>query len=339
MAGLYEADLVGKIPGYMQAVLDAVSEEAAFLAMVKHQPAVKNKLAEWSVQLPKRRGDPTGTEGADKTTGFEKRVPKLLRVYGQRVESDGWQVTDLAENTDTNVGAGAKEAARQKALDASAGLLAVQDLLLSTQETASSADAEDGKDRTRSVHRWLDSTEQAVLPVDSSIRPTTSMRYTSTLAAFTEAAFKAMLSAASEQVDKPVNLTGLVGIDLANTMAAWNILVPYSSNVQATPSVVSQASSGVMERKVSFFRWHDMEVKTIVQRRLYCDASSSNAKTAYTTRSGFFIDPGMWRIDWLEPWHHMPLLDQGGGPRGFHKGWCRLVCKNPMGQCTAYIGS
>jgi len=339
MAGLYESDLVGKVPGYMRAVLDAVSEKAAFLAMVKHAPAVKNKLAEWAVQLPLRRLNPTGKEGADKTDGFEKRVPKMLRVYAQRVQSDGWQVTDLAESTDTTVGPGAKEAARQKAMDASAGMLAVQDMLLGTQETISSADAGDDMDRTRSVYRWLDSDAQAVYPVDAGIRPTSAMRYTSTLAAFLESAFKTMLTAASEQIDESVVLTGLVGIDLANHMASWNILVPTTTNVAATPSVVSQAAGGVLERKVSMFRWHDMEVKTIVQRRLFIDLENGAAKTAQTTRSGFFIDPAMWQMDWLEPYRHMPLLDQGGGPRGFHKGWCRLRCANPMGQCTAYIGS
>ena len=340
MAGLYDVDKKLPMPGYMKGVLNAVNEEAAFLQLLSHGPAIANKLAEWPVQLPSRRGDPTGTEGSDKTTGFGKRVPQVLECYAQRVESEGWLITDLAGLTDTASGTGRTEAARQQAMDAKAGLLAVQDMLLSNQDTATSASASDGKDRTRGVFSWLDNEAQDVLPVDSGCRPTSSMNYASTLAAFTEDVFEGNLAAAGEQVDRDVDLVGYVGSDLAAHMADWNNKVPVSATSEAsTRQVVSKQSDERIIKKVTFFDYHGASVKTIMQRRMLCDISNGNAKTAYTTRSGVFVDMSMWVLEWLEAWKHVSLLDQGGGPRGFHKGWVRLVCKNPMGQFRAYINS
>jgi len=340
VAGLYDVDKKLPMPGYMKAVLDAVSEEAAFLYLLGHGPAVANKLAEWAVQLPKRRGDPTGTEGTDKTSGFTARTPEVLRGYAQRVESEGWMITDLAGLTDTNTGTGKTEAARQQAMDGKAGMLAVQDMLLSNQDTATSADASDGKDRSRGVFSWLDSVAQSVLPVPAGCRPTTAQNYTSTLALFTEDAFISALQAAGEQMERDVDLVGYVGSALAQHMADWDFKVPVTAaSEQATRQVVSKQDDKRIIRKVQFFDYHGSTVKTIMQRRMLCDIANANAKTAYTTRSGVFVDMSQWKLDWLEPWKHMPLLDQGGGPRGFHKGWVRLVCKNPMGQIRAYIGS
>jgi hypothetical protein len=340
MAGLYDADKKLPMPGYMKAVLNAVNEEAPFLYLLSHGPAIANKLAQWPVQLPKRRGDPTGAEGADKTDKFEKRVPEVLSCYAQRVESDGWMITDLAELTNTAVGTGKTEAARQQAMDGKAGLLAVQDMLLGNQDTAESSTADDSMDRTRGVFSWLDSSAQGVLPVPAGVRPGTDQNYTGTLAAFLESTFEAALRAAGEQVDRDVDLVGYVGSDLAAHMAGWNQVVPVTASTEAsTRMVTSKQDEKRIVKKVQFFDYHGATVKTIMQRRMLCDLDNAGAKTAYTTRSGVFVDMKNWVLEWLDPWHHVPLLDQGGGPRGFHKGWVRLVCKCPLGQVRAYIGS
>lgn len=338
MAALYDVDKKLPMPGYLKGVLDAVNEEAAFLFLLAHGPATANKLAQWPVQLPVRRGDPTGAEGSDKTDNFEKRTPQTLSSYAQRVESAGWMITDLAGLTDTATGSGKTEAARQQAMDAKAGLLAVQDMLLSNQDLDAGTD--DYKSRTRGVFNWLDSDEQSVLPVPADCRPTATQNYESTLALFTEDAFMAALQAAGEQVDRDVDLVGYVGSALAQHMADWDFKVPVTATTEATTrQVTSKQDDKRIIRKVQFFDFHGSTVKTIMQRRMLCDLSNSNAKTAYTTRSGAFLDMKMWSLEWLDPWKHFPLLDQGGGPRGFHRGWVRLVCKNPMGQVRAYIGS
>lgn len=338
MAGLYDADKKLPMPGYMKGVLNAVNMRAAFLYLIPHGPAIPSRKATWGVDMPNRQGDPTGAEGSDKTDGFEKHVPEELECYAQRVESRGWKVTDLSNVTDTFMVKGKQSPAEQQAKDAANGLMAVQNLLLGNQDTASAKTADDGMDRTRAAFCWLDSTAQGVLPVPATVRPETSQNYTGSLAAFTEAVFMEALRVAGEQIEQDVDLVGYVGSLLAQHMANWNAIVPVTAATEAsTRMVTSKQDEKRIIKKVQFFDYEGASVKTILQRRLACD--SDGAKTAYTPRSGLFLNMQHWVLEWLEPWHHFPLLDQGGGPRGFHKGWVRLVCKCPLGQVRAYIGS
>lgn len=48
--------------------------------------------------------------------------------------------------------------------------------------------------------------------------------------------------------------------------------------------------------------------------------------------SGLFIDPTMWGFQTLDPIKHYPIVDEGGGPGGWHETTLRLTCLNPMGQ-------
>lgn len=336
MGALYDADKSLPMPGYLKGVLNAVNTKAAFLQLIPHGPATPARLAQWNVEIPLAEGDPTGAEGADAGDDFQAQVPEELQGYAQRVQSTPWKISDLAALTKTSGRTGPQEVAFQIAQNGVNGLLAVQDLLLGNQDTASRADADDGMDRSRAVYRWLDSAAQDVYPVPSAVRPTTAQNYTSTLALFTETAFETALRAAGEQVNQDVDLVGFVGSDLAQHMADWNHIVPVTATTEAsTRSVTSTQDSKRIINKVEFFDYHGASVKTIMQRRMLM---SDGAKTDYTTRSGVFIDLKRWALEWLEPWHYMELLDQGGGPRGFHKGWIRLVCKCPMGQVRAYIG-
>jgi hypothetical protein len=340
MAGLYDADKQLKMPGYLKGVLNAINMKAAFLALIGHGPATANKLAEWDVDYPTRSGDPTGAEGADKTSGFISHLPKQLRVYAQRVQSKGYMVSDLAELTDTASVKGKQAAADQRAKDAASGLLSVQDMLLGNQDTANGGDATDGKDRTRSVFSWLDNAAQGVLPVPVECRPTAAQNYASTLALFTEDEFMARLRLAGEQIGSDVDLVGYCGSELIQHMSTWGSRVPVTAASEAnTRQVVSKQDDKRIIRKVSFFDFDGASVKTILQRRMLCDLSADNTATAYTTKSGVFLNMAMWSLEWLDPWKHMELLDQGGGPRGFHKGWVRLVCKYPGGQIRVYINS
>ena len=48
--------------------------------------------------------------------------------------------------------------------------------------------------------------------------------------------------------------------------------------------------------------------------------------------SGIFIDPTMWGFQTLFPMEKFDIVDEGGGPGGWHEATMRLTCLNPMGQ-------
>ena len=56
------------------------------------------------------------------------------------------------------------------------------------------------------------------------------------------------------------------------------------------------------------------------------------AATTQSYKSGIFIDPTMWGFATLDPMQHHNIVDEGGGPGGWHETTLRLTCLNPMGQ-------
>lgn len=333
MAQLYDYDKPGKIPGYLHATINVVSEEAPFMALVGHGESPAAVLAEWAVDLPKRNGSPVGKEGADKTSGYTSSVPEMLRNYAMRVESKGWKVTDLAQLTATAIAARKAEAARQQAKDGKAGFLSVQDYLLGEYDTQE-GHGHDDEYKTRSVYSWLSTSAQSTYPVPESCRP--SQRYTGTLANFDEDALQALLAGAANEIDQDVNLVGFVGPTLARHMAGFAARAKAVDGVTNLVQLVSKQDANRIVRKVQFFDYVGGSAKIVVQRRQFVNLTG-NVHTEYTGCSGFFIDLKHWGLDWMEPWHHIPQDDNGGGPRGYHKGWVRLVCKCPLGQFAVKI--
>lgn len=333
MGALYDYTKPGKYPGYLRAVLDVISEDAPYLALVGHGESAPAALAEWPVDMPRRNGSPVGKEGADKSSGYDYSIPAMLSCYAMRVESKGWMVTDLAQLTKTAISNPKAEAARQQAKDAKAGLLSVQDYLLGDNDTRTGY-GNDNEYKTRSVFSWLSTSAQSNCPVPENCRPT--QRYTGTLDNFTEDALTALLVGAASEIDRDVNLVGFCGPSLALHMANFAARAKAVDGVAQFAQLVSPQDANRLVRKVQFFDFVGGSVKVVVQRRQFINLTG-NVSTEYTGRSGFFVDPTKWELEWLEPWHHIGQDDNGGGPRGFHKGWMRHICKCPLGQFAVKI--
>ena len=62
------------------------------------------------------------------------------------------------------------------------------------------------------------------------------------------------------------------------------------------------------------------------------EQTASWGATAQSYKSGIFIDPTMWGFSTLSPIEHFNIVDEGGGPGGWHETTLRLTCLNPMGQ-------
>ena len=62
------------------------------------------------------------------------------------------------------------------------------------------------------------------------------------------------------------------------------------------------------------------------------EQTASWGATAQSYKSGIFIDPTMWGFATLSPMEHFSIVDEGGGPGGWHETTLRLTCLNPMGQ-------
>ena len=91
-------------------------------------------------------------------------------------------------------------------------------------------------------------------------------------------------------------------------------IVKYSSKYYKCHTAVAEAGSWT-----STTNWTELDYP-------------SWAPTDQSYKSGIFIDPTMWGFATLEPITHHAIVDEGGGPGGWHETTLRLTCLNPMGQ-------
>lgn len=339
MAGLYEADKTLKMPDYHTGIVRSVSLKDPLIAALEKggmAPASPHTapLAQWSEELEGEHADPAVAEGVDKTTGFGSYVPETLGVYWQPARSAGWLVTKEATLTDSAYRNGKADAAYQRAKDAENFLLSIGKVLAGTQETR--APAAGVAALTRSIPNWLLTTAQAVQPVPATCRPTAG--YASTMALFTEDVLQDELAKAVAQVNRDLSLTAYVGLALKTHMSLFNNKIAIAASTEASTVSVT-TTPGKRQMKVDFFEYDSVLLKVFTMHRMFCDMSSSGATTAKTTRSGFFIDPEQWKLEWIQRITHFAGLNQGGGERGWHEAVCRLRCWSPRAQFKVEIES
>jgi hypothetical protein len=327
MAGLFDAAKPLPIPSLGDVVVMAQSEKVPFQRLVKRGKKPIQMLHSWPVENVPDRAVAGTLDGAD-VSSYSNNSRGKLEVYGQMIRTAGWQVGRIAQATlDAGV---ADEAARQARID---GLILAQmaeKVLLSTQETALEASPQ--AYQLRGVFKWLQTGAQAVNPVPSAYRPTSAMNHTSALSGLTDTAFETMLAAAAAQVKEPVDLYGIVGTTLKRQMSLWGQKVTQSGE---TEEYVVRTNIDAKEKRllqvIDVFEFDSGIVFTVPSFYLAFELTTG-ASTAYTAKSGIFINRDLWNIAHIQEPKAWTNPDTGGGPRGYHDQISHLLCLNPMGQ-------
>ena len=177
---------------------------------------------------------------------------------------------------------------------------------------------------SRGIGNWILSTAQTLRPVPAAYRtPAASINTTSPSAfATTESAINDVLTSIFTQGGN--RATGAV---YANT----NWKVGLSGLASATTAnlnyrVNEDASSGQITRDVTVYKGDFGTIKVIPDLFIgYGGTDTSRLNRAY------YIDSELVELNWMEPLHHLPGLNEGGGPRGTWKGICTLSVLNPLG--------
>lgn len=335
MAGLFESDLVLKQGAYMNKLFNIQVLAAPMLKLLPRGENPGDMLTHWGVENYPVTAVSGTIDGTDKTT-YSSNVPTEMEAYAQCVTSDGWQVGNLANLTNTAPIPAARQKANQIAKDALAHTLALNRLILSTQEMAVESKPSQAF-QLRGMLQWMSTSAQAVKPVNASFRPASDCVYTSTLAGYDKADLETQLEAAFTAKRAPVDLMHFVGVKLKKTMTVFTEKRAVSSD--ETMSMFNQdAASKRLISAVDIFDFDAGTVRNILTPDIACDLSTGLA-TAYSTRSGIGIDTSMWELCFLEPTTPYENPDLGGGPRGFHRTTLILKCLNPLGQIMEYIGS
>ena len=338
MPGMYESVQPMKREELGDEIFNVESHQTPFLRLLPKGSRPNQMLAEWPVQEYPRRGFRGTIDGYD-VDQYNKTTREKFSAYGQWL-METWMVSKLANVT---VAAGVQRNERAKQAADAALLLnkKLERLYLSNQDTA----AEGGNQpyEARGALKWLSATAQDVLPVPAAFRPPSACVHTSALSALTPAAFEAMLEAASRKKLAPVDLTGIVGIKLKSRMSKWGQKVTVNTaDDSAVETAIQSYNLNAADKRliqiVDFFEFDAGTVKNILSYYLACDPDTG-ADTEHTSRSGIFVEMGMWEKRFLQGVESVVEPTKSGGPRGYHDVITHLCAKNTLGQCMVLTDS
>jgi len=326
MSGFYERDMSMKIAELGDSIFIAESEKTPMSRLLPRGDKPKQMLSEWPCQKYPRRKFKGTMDGSDMTT-FTHTEREKLSAYGMWLRTEGWMVSRLAQLTRT---AGVKnEQAKQAADDALILAQMTERQLQSDMETQAEAGA--AEYQSRGMFQWLLSTAQAVLPVPENFRPAAACHYTGALADYKPANCETQLEAMYTAKHGPVDLVLHAGIKLKSRMSSWPQRNPEVDANDAGVYFNVDASEKRLMQIVDFFDFDAGKVKAIPNAFLLCDETTGE-DTAYTPRSGLFIDLTMWELCFLDAPASYIEPPKSGGPRGYHDEVYILRCKNPLGQ-------
>lgn len=326
MPAMYESDQVIKIQQVGNKIHNVESKETPFLRLLPTGGTPKQMLDEWSVEMYDDTPLDGVMDGAD-VNDFTSQGRELLQNYAmwQRVP---WMVTKLANLTHI-AGIGKQEVKHQKGIALVKLKLKVERTALSNQDTQAEQKPSNAY-RTRGALVWLSPDPQGKFPVPDGFRP--GMDYTGNLDDLTPSQFEAMLAQASIERGGPVSLTGHVGIALKRKMSLWLQRDTEAAGTElARVNYNLSAKDKALLEVVNRFEFDAGTVYNFLNYNIAHDPATG-AATAYTPRSGVFIDPKMWAFSALQSYQVADLKDQGGGPRGYADVVYSIRCNNPKGQ-------
>jgi hypothetical protein len=334
MPGAFEVDQVGQRQDIANEVFNVRADETPFTSMVPKRKRPLKKLTQWQVEDYPDPSHAGIMDGAD-VESFESTPRVMLEGIAQKFRRP-WFVSDFADVT-TVAGLPSGEKGRQKAIAAIVLKLMIEARALSAEE-CSEDNGTDTPNATRGAFMWMSVSEQALRPVPAAYRPASACVYSSTLAALTETAFEACLAAAYKARRGKLDLDGFVGIELKQKFDNWTARDSEATTTNVPVRTFNQDSSkNAIIKVVDFFKFSTGTIRVHLSSHLRLGANG--AASAYTHKSGLFIDRKMWALGFMRDPGMRELPDLGGGPRGYSDAIATLECHNPLGQVVLSIGS
>jgi hypothetical protein len=332
MPAMYEANLVGKRQEILDAVFNVEAAETPFLSSLKAGKKPLQMLASWIAEV----------YPAVASTGIIDGTPASSPARVDRYELQGcaqffrreWGVTTLAEVTET---AGVKDEAGHQMM---AAMLLIKRMIEQQFLSADDAAAQDGATPwgCRGVLAWLQTAAQTNYPVNAALRPGSGVIHTGTVAALTETVFRTMLDAAYPVTKSPLTLDGHVGVDLKAHFDDWTNIFPVASTTSQPRTVYQGRDAKAYESQVDFLKFSTGLIR--LQLNPYIAVTTSTgAATAYTPKSGVFLNSKMWDVGYLLKPANTNLAKDGSGTKGFIDAVALLRCLNPLGQLKVYSNS
>jgi hypothetical protein len=331
MAELYLEDKPMRRQDIHDVVIESVYRKAKFLAMVSGSQTLKELIGSWGVRKGPTYKNPAALARPATNNRAKPTVPSELQGVMQIFESAGYSINWLAEelpavyeSKGVTLGAAKAEDSENLALSMERVLLSEQECRIATAELPA---------LTRGIAKWFSTSAHnvaGVVEVPAELRPKAAQWYTGTLAAFNEAAFKALLLAAYKQRNTDLMLTGFVGIDLKQVMSDFVEKVAVTATLDSVRTLAPQKKRE-LENICDVFRYDGVEARVMVQNNLFADTTKDGLDdTVATYKGGLFVEMDMIQMNYLKRIYDVPDPEDTHGKSGFFRAAGRLEVKNPM---------
>jgi hypothetical protein len=333
MGAIFEAQVIGKRQEISEKIFNVESDKTPLLTLIKKGPTPKQMLMSWQgFVFPDAPN--TGTLDGTPATG-RKSVPRyLVEGCGQHFRRE-WSVTTLADLTDV-AGIGRNEVGFQRAQ----AMIILKRMIAQQIGSADDCAVESGETpwTTRGILSWISNSAQSNKPVPAALRNSAGSIYTGALASLTEAAFRALLEAAYNETKAPVSLDGFVGTDLKAVLDDFTQVYPTGTGTSQAKAHYNVAGVSEYQNKVEWLRFSAGDVRLHLEPFL-AYTGSTGAASAYSPKSGVFLNLDMWELGWLKAPANTNLAADGSGVNGYIDAVGGLKCFNPRGQMKVYSNS
>lgn len=327
MGAMTEAAQVGKRQEILPEVFNAESDATPFFSRLKTGKKPDAMLATWQAEVYPAVAS-TGTLDNTPVTTTESVGRELLSGCNHLFRRP-WGVGKLATLGKL---AGVKdEAARQMYISLMLVKRMIEQQALSTDDCAQESGSTPWT--MRGAFSWLQSSAQTNLPVPAAVRPASATRYTGALASLTETAFRTMLIAASNAINQPVNLEGWCGDDLKALIDDFTNIYPVASTSSQPRSAYRIEGNSEYKNVVEMLSFSSGKV-AVMPNSFLARTTSTGVVSAYSAKSGVFLNMDMWDIGFMESPANENLPIDGSGKRGFVDATLVVRCKNPLGQIS-----
>lgn len=334
MPAAVESDIAGKPRSLANIVACVVSDATPYTAMLQKRERPKNSIHTWQVKSYPQTGH-RGVVDKKPASEFQSNPRQEVQCRAQKT----WYnpaVSDFADEAEVVGVKGGSEMAEQIADAIIAVAFQIEKRCLSDQDTRT----DDGTrgNETRGALSWVSNTAQGNLPVPSAFRTPSAQITTVALSAFNQTIFEPMAASSFIQRKGPFKMHGFVGINLKRRFTDMGFYHANVSSFTAVGQFVQDATSKKMVKAVDQLVMDSGEIDLHPTAFLATDADSG-ADTAYTHRSGVFLDMDKAGLCYTRKPRVINRPYDGGGQKAIVDAIFLHMIDNPLGAMKCYINA
>jgi hypothetical protein len=298
-----------------------------FLRMAGQGTPPINTLVEWQMDDFEDANDLATEDGEDVST-FSNASENRFRAqtYIQKFR-DSAMVSDLADAVSDVAGLSTGEQAESIMKKLKRLSRSIEAACCSDQEHQAGAAGVPYK--LRGLGTWIQSTQQALLPINANyLTPAASIDSTA-MASLTPAIIGDIAESIYTKSGTIDDLDVICGPRLKRTIGGLLGYQPASTNVQSSIRAYTTQFAGVIDNVVDQFNSDFGNLR--LHPDLWCAHPNLGGSTAAQLRRGYILKMKLVKLHWWRKPRVKPLEDKGGGPRFFVDAGCALVVQNPLG--------